>query len=221
MATALENKNSHLVAVVRDLEAVQNSLKAHISDLEAKIGSIQTEKESILEDKSRLEDRVKSLSLSFAQSSDEIAALQASKSDLQQVVSHLNQSLIAHAQNEGLLAEKLMNMKQELLEVTSELKFEVLKINKVINREAKVSFKRSEQGEFTFEIDQKSRKKTYRVDHIEEVSPDPGNPRRFTLRLSVIVTQNGDLKIFESPQAQKLVEAIRRFIAKLSPSIVV
>jgi hypothetical protein len=165
----------------------------------------------------KLEERIKSQSNALGQAGDEIAALQAVKTDMQQVITSLNESLISHAQNEGLLAEKLMTIKSELQEVNSELRIDVLKINKLINRETKLFFHRNEAGVYVFEVDQKVRKKVFTVSSILDVAADRINPRRFTVRLEVRPIQNEDLKVFESCDAVKLVPMIKRFLDRVSP----
>ena len=185
LSKAVESRDLHVARVMKEWEAVQEDWTNRKTALEEELRGVNREREELLGEKEGFERKIRGMDLSLAQASDEIAALQAVKTDMQQVLSSLNESLISHAQNEMLLAGKLMALKSELQEATSELKFEALKINKVINREAKLTFKRAKTGEYVLEIDQKARKKEYNVASIEDVAVDPTNSRRFTVTIAV------------------------------------
>lgn len=184
--SALESRDMNLSRVLKNYEETQSQLRKQLEEAEKELCESRLAREEAGEEVQRLGDESRTMRSKLAHAQDEIMALSAVKTDMQQVIDSLNESLISHAQNESLLAGKLMEMKSLLLEANSELKFEAVKINKVIDREAKIALKKDLTDEYIFEIDQKSRKKTYPASSIEDVSVDPANPRRFSVRLQVL-----------------------------------
>ena len=188
LTAALESRDVNLKRVLREYEDTQEQLKKQLSDSSQSLSSLTSEKDSLLHELDLLTSETRVLQSKLSHATDEIVALSAVKTDMQQVIDSLNESLISHAQNEALLAGKLMEMKSQLWEANSELKFEAVKINKLIDREAKITLRKGQGGICILEIDQKSRKKSYIGSSIADVSIDPSNPRRFTISLQVRVT---------------------------------
>lgn len=213
--SALESRDINMSRVLKGYEETQEQLQKQLKDSEQELTESRVEREELDQEVQRLGDESRAMKSKLAHAQDEIVALSAVKTDMQQVIDSLNESLITHAQNEALLAGKLMEMKCQLQEANSELRFEALKINKLINREAKIALRKDGAGIYIFEIDQKSRKKSYIASNIEDVCVDPENPGRFTIRLQVFVTQGEDMKVFESCEATKMVESIKRFLDRV------
>jgi len=184
--SALENRDMNLSRVLKDYEETQSQLRTRLEEAEKQLSENRLAREEAGDEVQRLAAEARTMKGKLAHAQDEVVALSAVKTDMQQVIDSLNESLISHAQNEALLAGKLMEMKSLLQEANSELKFEAVKINKVIDREAKIALKKDNTEVYIFEIDQKSRKKRYLASSIEDVSVDPANPRRFSVRLQVL-----------------------------------
>jgi len=184
--SALENRDMNLSRVLKDYEETQSQLRKRLEEAEKQLSENRLAREEAGDEVQRLAVEARTMKGKLAHAQDEVVALSAVKTDMQQVIDSLNESLISHAQNEALLAGKLMEMKSLLQEANSELKFEAVKINKVIDREAKIALKKDNTEVYIFEIDQKSRKKRYLASSIEDVSVDPANPRRFSVRLQVL-----------------------------------
>ena len=203
---AVQNKDDHLRRLVGEL---QNSLSAAMrqqENLEKDLADAQFSHHNLTETNERLKKDIQDSKEAYTSAENEIHELTSKIKEKQSEVAMLNEKLAKHGENEAKLSSKLMQYKTELDEAENFYqKYEVIKINNLINHPATITLKRDHTGEFILEVEEKRNKLLYGIRSIDSVFVQ--SEKRFLIRYL-----DGDSMEFEVQNADEVVKKIRNFL---------